>query len=84
MKSYIILSKSPQFYLIYFTGLGAMAIGGSIYGYDRVESILLSIATILGAKGLNPMINFLGRRTGQPGFFSSLQAHALHLYSYFA
>jgi protoheme IX farnesyltransferase len=62
IKDYIILSKPRLVYLLFFTGLAAMIIAGSIYGYEWLNTILLSVAIILGVMGSNAMTNFVDRK----------------------
>jgi len=61
IKNYLVLSKPRLVYLLFFTGLAAMIIAGSIYGYDWLKTTLLSIAIILGVMGSNAMTNFVDR-----------------------
>ena len=62
IRNYIILSKPRLVYLLFFTGLAAMIIAGSIYGYDWLKTAILSIAIILGVMGSNAMTNYVDRR----------------------
>jgi protoheme IX farnesyltransferase len=62
LKSYIILSKPRLVYLLFFTGLAAMIIAGSIYGYNWLKTAILSVAIILGVMGSNAMTNYIDRR----------------------
>jgi len=62
IKSYIALSKPRLVYLLFFTGLAAMIVAGSIYGYDWLKTAMLSIAIILGVMGSNAMTNYVDRR----------------------
>jgi protoheme IX farnesyltransferase len=62
IKNYIILSKPRLVYLLFFTGLAAMIIAGSIYGYDWLKTAMLSAAIILGVMGSNAMTNYIDRR----------------------
>jgi len=62
IRDYIILGKPRLVYLLFFTGLAAMLIAGSIYGHDWLKVMLLSIAIILGVMGSNAMTGFIDRR----------------------
>ena len=62
LKEYIILSKPRLVYLLFFTGFAAMVIAGSLYGYDWLKIIILSVAIILGVMGSNAMTNFVDRK----------------------
>jgi protoheme IX farnesyltransferase len=62
LRNYIILSKPKLVYLLFFTGFTAMVIAGSLYGYDWLKIIILSLSIILGVMGSNAMTNFIDRK----------------------
>ncbi len=63
VKNYIEISKPRSALLLYFTGLSAIIIASSIYGFNFIKIILIAIAIILGTMGSNSITNFIDRET---------------------
>jgi heme o synthase len=61
LKNYVEITKPRLVLLLYFTSLSSMIIASSIYGYNWIKIILISISIILGVSGSNATTAFIDR-----------------------
>jgi protoheme IX farnesyltransferase len=61
IKSYIEISKPKLVLLLYFTSFSSMAIASSLYGFDWVKILLISLAIILSVSGSNATTAFIDK-----------------------
>lgn len=61
LKNYVEITKPRLVLLLYFTSLSSMIIASSIYGYNWIKIILVSISVILGVSGSNATTAFIDK-----------------------
>jgi protoheme IX farnesyltransferase len=61
IKSYIEISKPKLVLLLYFTSFSSMAIASSLYGFDWVKILLVSLAITLSVSGSNATTAFIDK-----------------------
>ncbi len=60
--NYLEISKPRSVALLYFTALSSMIVASTVYSFNWLKIILLSIAVILGVMGANATTNYIDRK----------------------